>query len=185
MALPRFDPAHSVKFDLAAGTVQLDGCGPRLLVPPDALMDLCKHAGEESLRDFGRKLGTEVGRRMADQMGDALETAGLEGFLEHLGGNVALLGLGSVSLERWGKALLFVIEASPLGSAGGPLLAAVIEGALQRCLGRTTRAVVLSRDSEHVRIFVTGDAGAQKVERWLSEGTSWGDALARLQGGAS
>lgn len=185
MALPRFDPAHSVKFDLAAGTVQLDGSGPRLLVPPDALLDLCKHAGPESLRDFGRKLGTEVGRRMADQMGSAATTAGLEGFVDHLGGNLALLGLGSISLERWGKALLFVVEHSPLGAAGGPLLGAVIEGALQRCLGRTTRAIVLGSDADPIRIFVTGPSAAEKVEKWLSQGTSWGDALARLQGGAA
>jgi len=185
MALPRFDPSHSVKFDLGRGTVQIDGSSPRVLVPPSALLDLCQHAGEESLRDFGKKLGTEAGRRLAEHLGSATQSAGLEPFLEHLGGNLALLGLGSLLLERWGKALVFVVEGSPLGGAGAHLLGAVIEGALQRALGRDTRAVVLASDSDEVRLLVTGAGGAEKVRKWLADGVSWGDALARLQGGGS
>lgn len=186
MALPRFDPSHSVKFDIARGTVQLDGSGPRLLVPPDALLDLCKHAGEESLRDFGRKLGTEAGMRVAGQLGNAAETAPMDSFVEHLGGNLALLGLGSLSLERWGRALVFLVSESPLGAAGSHLIAAVIEGALQRSVGRDARVVVLGSDDGNVRLLATGTAGASKVEKWLKEGVAWGDALARLhEGGAS
>jgi len=184
--LPRFDPSHSVKFDIARGTVQLDGSGPRLLVPPDALLDLCKHAGEDSLRDFGRKLGTAAGLRMQSQLGTAAQSADLESFVEHLGGNLALLGLGSLSLERWGRALVFVVADSPLGGAGGHLLSAVIEGALQRCLGRDARVIVLGSEDGSVRLFAAGAAGASKVEKWLNEGVAWGDALARLhEGGAS
>ena len=186
MAFPRFDPSHSVKFDIGHGTVQLEGAGPRLLVPPDALLDLCKHAGGESLRDFGRKLGTESGRRLSGQLGDSVQTAGIEGFVEHLAGNLALLGLGALSLERWGKAAVFVVERSPLGAAGDELLGAVIEGLLQRALGRDVRTVVLKREDDTVRLLAAGESGAAKVDRWLSQGVAWGDALSRLhEGGAA
>ena len=137
------------------------------------------------MRDFGHRLGTEAGRRVADQLGDSLRSAGVEGFVEHLGGNLALLGLGSVSLERWGKALVFVVTGSPLGGAGDGLLAAVLEGALQRCLGREPRLVVLGRDADHVRLLAAGDKGAAKMRTWLGQGVSWGDALARLHDGGA
>jgi hypothetical protein len=186
MPFPRFDPTHTVKFDIGHGTVQLQGAGPRLLVPPEALLDLCKHAGDESLRDFGRKLGTEAGRRLASELGDAVKTAGVEGFVEHLAGNLALLGLGALSLERWGKAAVFVIDHSPLGAAGDTLLAAIIEGALQRALGRDVDAVVLGRDDGTVRLLAAGHVGAGKVRQWLASGVAWGEALSRLhEGGAA
>ncbi|MCC6900341.1 MAG: hypothetical protein IT377_15290 [Polyangiaceae bacterium] len=185
MAVTRFDPSHSVKFDLGRGSVHLEGTGARVLVPADALVELCRHAGADSLTDFGRKLGTEVGLRVTAHWGEGGLNIGVEGFVEHLGGNLALLGLGSLSLERWGKALVFVVEGSPLGSAGDPLLAAVIEGALQRSLGRDTRAVILGRDDGHVRFLVIGAPGADRVRAWLAEGKSWGEAIARLHEGSA
>ncbi len=69
MALPQFDASQTVKFDIARGSVELQGTGARLLVPPDALLELCKHAGDDALKDFGQKLGTEAGRRMAESVG--------------------------------------------------------------------------------------------------------------------
>ena len=185
MAVSRFDPSHSVKFDLGRGSVHLDGAGPRLLVPPDALIELCKHAGDDSLTNCGRTLGTEVGLRITEHWGDGGQSIGVEGFVDHLGGNLALLGFGSLSLERWGKALVFVIEGSPLGAAGDPLLAAVLEGALQRCMGRDGRAVVLGRDDAHVRFLVIGAPGADRARALLSQGKSWGEAIARLHEGSA
>jgi hypothetical protein len=185
MALPQFDASQSVKFDIARGSVELQGAGPRLLVPPDALLDLCKHAGEEALRDFGRRLGTEAGRRMQELLGRAADTASIEGFVDHLGGNLALLGLGSLSVERWGRALVFVIEGCPLGSAGDTLLGAVLEGAVQRCLGRDAHMVPLERDDKRVRLLATSSSGATKAKALLAQGVKWGDVLSRMHDGGS
>ncbi|MBK7585427.1 MAG: hypothetical protein IPI67_35200 [Myxococcales bacterium] len=173
-----------MKFDLGRGSVQLEGTGPRLLVPPDALVELCRHAGQDSLTDFGRKLGTEIGLRVSNSLGDAGKTIGVEGFVDHLGGNLALLGFGSLSLERWGRAIVFVVESSPLSAAGDPLLGALLEGALQRCMGRDATSVLLGRDAEHVRFLMTGARGAERVRAWLSEGKSFGEALERLHEGS-
>lgn len=185
MAVSRFDPSHSVKFDLGRGSVHLDGAGPRLLVPADALIELCNHAGGESLTNFGRQVGTEVGIRITQHWGDGGQNISVEGFVEHFGGNLALLGFGALALERWGKALVFVIEGSPLGAAGDVLLAAVIEGALQRCMGRDGRVVVLGRDDGHVRFLVVGSTGADRARAMLSAGKSWGEAIARLHEGSA
>ncbi len=181
MSTTRFDPSHAVKFNLAAGQIDLEGA--RMLVPPQALLALCKAAGEESVKDFGRSIGTEVGRRVASRLGDGFKGASIEGVVEHFGGDIALLGLGNLGVERWGRALVFTIEGSPLGEAGDALVSAVLEGALQRGAGRDVRVVFLTR-ADGVARFVALSAGtAGKASAWLSEGVAWADVVVRLQAG--
>lgn len=179
MAHTRFDPSQAVKFDLGRGVVQLDGSADRVLVPVDALLSLCRGAGEEATRDFGRTIGNEIGRRAAGRLG-AVADASLEEVLEHVGGDMALAGIGSLGIERWGRALVMTVSDSPLGAAGDPLLAAVLEGAIQRALGRDASVVPLARDGQWARLLVVGSKAATRVRGWLAEGVAWGDALARL-----
>ena len=179
----RFNPSGSVSFDLARGRVDCDG--EHVLVPADALLDLCRHAGDDAIVDFGRRLGTAAGRRVAARLGDGTSSATLEDVLEHLGGELALLGLGSLGLERWGRALVLSVEGGPFGQQLDRLLGAVLEGALQRAFGRDCHAVKLVRDDRLVR-FLIGSAGSVgKVNEWLGAGVSYGDALTRLQTGAA
>jgi hypothetical protein len=185
MDFPRFDPSHVLKFDLARGQVEVEGAPPRVLVPADALVELCKNVGPDAVRDFGRRLGTEAGRRTADALGAGLASASLETLLEHLGGNLALMGFGSLGLERWGKALVFTLDGSPFGAGGDALLSAVIEGALQRAAGRDTQVVALSRDDDRVRLIVLSPSAAGTVRDWLARGTSWGEVLSRLHQSSS
>ncbi len=182
MDFPRFDPSHVLKFDLARGQVEVDGASPRVLVPAEALVELCRAGGDDALRDFGRRLGTEAGRRTEEALGRGVQNASLETLLEHLGGNLALMGFGSLGLERWGKALVFTVDSSPFGANGDELLAAVIEGAVQRAVGRDAHVVRLARDDDRVRLVVLNAAAARRVQDWLAAGTSWGEVLSRLHG---
>lgn len=174
----RFNPSGSVSFDLVRGRVDLGG--EHVLVPADALVDLCRNAGDDAVVDFGRRLGTAAGRRVADRLGDGNQ-ATLEDVLEHLGGELALLGLGSLGLERWGRALVLTVDGGPFGQQLDRLLGAVLEGALQRTFGRDCHAVKLVRDDRQVRFLITSAASASKVSQWLGSGLSYGDALTRLQ----
>jgi len=184
MSLP-FDPSYALEFDLGRGQIRLANAAERVVVPCDALLALCQGASEEAVRDFGRRLGTEAGRLMNDRLGEAWR-ASLETVVEHLGGELALMGLGSLALERWGHALVLTFSHSALGAAGDFLLGSVLEGAMQRSFGRDVVAIKLSRDTDQVRFLIAGHAGASKVYHWLSEGMAWGDALSRLAGqGAS
>jgi hypothetical protein len=178
----RFNPSGSVSFDLVRGRV--DCGGEHVLVAADALVDLCRAAGDEAVSDFGRRLGTAAGRRVAERVGDT-SSASLEEVLEHLGGELALLGLGSLGLERWGRALVLTIDGGPFGQQLDRLLGAVLEGALQRAFARDVRAARLGRDDRQVRFLIASAAGATKVTDWLSSGVSYADALARLQKGAA
>jgi hypothetical protein len=150
-----------------------------VLIPADALIALCAGVDAESRKDFARRLGTEAGRRAALRLGDAMG-AGIDGVVEHLGGDLALMGLGSLELERWGRALVLAISGSPFGQGGDELLAAVLEGAIQRAFARDVGVVRLARDDARARFLVTSRNGADDVRTWLESGTSWGEALARL-----
>jgi hypothetical protein len=122
---------------------------------------------------------------MQENLGKAADTASIEGFVDHLGGNLALLGLGSLSVERWGRALVFIVDGSPLGSGGDALLAAILEGAVQRCLGRDAHMIALDRDDKRVRLLATSQKGAAKAKALLAEGVKWGEVLSRMHDGVS
>ncbi len=183
MAQPRFDPSQSVKFDLTRGAVSLEGSASNVVVPQQALLDLCRQAGDEALRDFGRKIGTEAGWRASGRLIDGPTRASIPAVVEHLGGNLALLGLGNLKVEQWGKALVFAVGNAPPGDHGAVLLGAVLEGALQRAMSRDLRMVVLDRDDQTVRLLATSPMTADKVRGWLAAGSSWGDALTKLNAG--
>jgi len=174
-----FDPSYALEFDFGRGQIRMANASERVIVPCDALLALCEGATEDAVRDFGRRLGTEAGRVMNDRLGEAWQ-ASLETVLEHLGGELALMGLGSLSLERWGPALVLSFSHSPLGGAGDLLLGSVLEGAMQRSFGRDTVAIKLTRDDQKVRFLMAGRAGAHKAGLWLAEGVPWGDVLSRL-----
>ena len=175
----RFNPSGSVSFDLVRGRV--DCGGDHVLVPADALIDLCRHAGDDAVSDFGRRLGTAAGRRVAERLGEGRTSATLEDVLDHLGGELALLGLGSLGLERWGRALVLTVDGGPFGQQLDRLLGAVLEGALQRAFGRDCHAAKLTRDDRQVRFLIASEGLASTVKTWLSSGLSYGDALTRLQ----
>jgi hypothetical protein len=174
-----FDPSYALEFDIGRGQIRMANAGERVVVPADALLALCQGASEDAVRDFGRRLGTEAGRIMNDRLGEAWQ-ATMETVVEHLGGELSIMGLGSLGLERWGQALVLSFAHSPLGWAGDLLLGSILEGAMQRSFGRDVVAIKLIRDTETVRFLIAGHDGANKASHWLSEGVPWGDVLSRL-----
>ena len=176
----RFDPSQAVRFHLDRGVVELAGSAREMLVPADALLELCRGAGPEALLDFGRRLGGDVGRRLTERFGNELAQASPETIVEHLGGELALLGLGSLALERWGQAVVLAFAEAPAGREGGQLVAAAVEGALQRALSRDVRAVVVNREAEQLRIVLVGVHVADRVKQWVESGSALSDVVARL-----
>ena len=182
----RFDPSETVTFDLSRGHVHLDGGPPCVLVPALALAALAEAAGGEAARRFGRALGLEIGRRAARRLsaiGGARDAA-VNTVVAQLGGELGLAGFGVLSLERWGQAVVPVVDGVPLGPSGDALLGGVLEGAIEATTGAEATAIFLARDGSRARFLLLGDAGARKVQGWLDHGVSWGDALARLHQGA-
>ncbi len=177
-----FDPSKAVTFDLSQGLVHLEGAPSRLLVPAEALRALAEAAGPEAAAAFGRAMGEAMGRRAASRLGagTGVQEAPVEAVVEHLGGELALAGRGSLGLERWGRALVLVVDQSPLGAGGDGLLGAALSAALEAAAGREVRTLLLGRDAVRARFLVGGAAGVAKVQAWLGEGVPWGEALVRL-----
>lgn len=174
-----FDPTAAVRFDLARGQIAVPNSGERVLIPADALLTLCDAADAEARKDFARRLGTEAGRRTAERLGSS-DAASAEAVVEHLGGDLALMGLGSLELERWGKALVLSVHGSPFGARGDALLAAALEGAIQRAFARDVGVARLARDDARVRFLVTSRTGAERVQSAIESGRAWAEVIAEL-----
>jgi hypothetical protein len=180
MAEPQFNPAQALKFDFGRGHVTLEGQEFCVIVPRQALIELLSAAGDEAARNFGQQLGADVGRRIAERLGSSIQQSSVEVFVDHLGGELALLGLGSLAVERWGMALVVVMQGAYGDKAGTALICAVVAGALQRALSRDAAVLELTRNESELRLLVISKYAAPRVQQWLDEKVPWGEAIARL-----
>lgn len=177
-----FNVAQGVRFDLAHGAVRAGASDDRLLIVPHAaLAELIASAPAPAVEALGRSLGTAIGRRAAARIGDATSSS-LEDFVTQLAGEVALAGAGVLSVERWGRALVVILEDSPLP---GALVSSLVAAALEGASGRKVAATLLSHDAHSARVLVSSDGAVGRVREWLASGVSWGDAIAKLHGGGS
>jgi len=168
-----------VRFDLPQGSVRAGGEGERVvLVPTSALDELVLGVPPEAVEALGRALGSAIGRRAAARMDE--KSASVEGFVAQLAGEAAITGIGALSVERWGRALVIVVEGSPLV---GTLLAPLVAAAIEAATGRSVSATVLARDERAARVLVASESGVGRVRDWVASGVPWGDALTKLHGG--
>ncbi len=180
MTKSSFDPQGAVEFDLPRGVVR--GSGDRLLVVPAGVVDdITREAGASAAANVARAIGAACGKRVLsrlDGVGNVLG-ASIESALSHLAGELAIAGVGALSLERWGRALVAVVDNSAISD--NACVAAVVQGAICAATARPVACVALVREENSVRVLVTSGAAALRARGWLAEGVSWGDVLARLQ----
>jgi hypothetical protein len=190
---PSFDPARSVTFDLEQGHVELADGGAHVLVPADALSALL--AGESSARVFGRTIGAaameRVGFRVADAHGssardahlvrDTLRAASIDTVVELLGGELALLGLGSLRIEQWGRTMLFVLYPHALDERADELVCGVFEGALVSLTDRDVAALVLDRSGSQLRILIGNHEAIERAGALLAGASFFTTIVSALQ----
>jgi hypothetical protein len=188
-----------VDFDLSRGRVERrasaegkDGQDDQVvLIPLAALAGLEKSAGWEVLKQLVRSIGVSIGRRAGARLGAArgVASASLEAVVSTLASEVAVSGWGALRLERWGRAMVLVIDHAPALPAGA--LAALIEGAIEAAAAREVHGVSLSPEratASSARVLIASEKTAERARRWLIEGASESDVLGRLSsanGGAS
>jgi len=183
--------AGTLSFDLAEGLVRLGG-EARLVVPASALMALWGGASPAARRVFGRALGESIGRaagrRLATDGADLTQVmldASPEAALSELAAAWALAGLGALDLERWGRALVFVVSGSPLGADGDELCEITLEGAVCVASGKSARVVRLERVDTRARFLVSSASVTGRMRAELARGTLWAEVLAELDGPTS
>jgi hypothetical protein len=175
-----FDPSQALRIDLARGQLTLLGSGDRMLVPLESLIDLLASSDHDSITAFGASIGTGIGRRIAERLGSSIDQASVELFTEHLGGELALCGLGNLSVERWGYALVLAIEGLKDSAALELLVSALIEAALQRALSRDVSVVSFGRVDATLKLSLLGHHAKDSVERAMTSGKSYGEVLTML-----
>lgn len=178
----RFDPTRAIVYDLSRGQLRDDEGQVRLNVPYFLLHRLCEQAGPEAASDFGHALGGDIGRRIRDRMANRADQADVAAWTEHLGGHLALLGLGDLSLERWGRALVIRVVGAPSGASA--LLSSVVAGALQRGLGRDVQVVTFDVD-DAVALLVLSPQTASRARALREAGESLGRVVEQLHQGTA
>lgn len=178
---PRFDPTRAVIFDLARGQLRDDEGAARLNLPVALVIRLCEAAGDNGMRDFARGLGADLGRRIHDRLGRDGQLASVASWAEHLGGHLALIGLGNLRVERWGRALVLRVQDLPLGAEA--LVGGVLEGALSRGLSKDGELVDF-RTEAVVAYLVVSPATAMRARQLRDSGQGLGTVIESLHQGA-
>jgi hypothetical protein len=175
-----FDPTGAVQFDLGRGVVE--GGGERmLLVPASLLAEVAHAAGAEAARAIAHAIGTACGERLSTRLGgsEGVTKASVDDIVTQLTGELAVSGVGSMHLERWGRAIVIVVQNCPISDPEA--VAEIIGAALVAATDRPVSATALVRDAGGVRVLVTGKDGAERAKQLLAKGSSWGDVLANIQ----
>jgi len=157
-----------------------------VLVPVSSLAGLEKLAGLELTRQFARSIGVSVGRRVAAKLGsaDGVAKATMESFVSALAGEIAVSGWGALHLERWGRAMVLVVEHAPALPSGA--FAALLEGAVEAAAAREVHAVALagatpaSGGGTTARVLIASKKSAEHARRWLVEGAGEAEVIKRL-----
>jgi hypothetical protein len=181
MAGPAFDPSNAVRFDLKSGAAS-DGKGQRLVLVPSASVESLDTDAQAKLgSDLGRACGARAATRLGGDAG--VRAAPLEQVVTHLAGELAVAGIGAVHVERWGRAMVFVVTNPSVASDS--FLAAALAGALGAVSGRDVAAAPLGRDRGAARYFLGSPATADKVRKLVAQGRSYAEVVAALQGGSA
>jgi hypothetical protein len=183
--MSKFDPTNAVTFDVAHGTVKTGKTGEEhrvVLVPKGALGDVIDSVGDVGARALGNAIGRAAGEHMLETMGSVqkIREAALDVVITQLAGELSIRGVGLVTMERWGRAMIVAIE-SPI-STSGEFLAGLIETAFASSTGRDLKTVCLDRGSP-ARILLANQAVVTKAKSLLGDGVDFNTLVSRLQEG--
>lgn len=176
------DLSGAFEADLSAGRLTLRvGAEARVLAVPASVFatlltgDAARLAGEQ----VGAAVGADVKALLGADEDPTPETVGFA-----LSAALALRGLGTLRLERWGDALLAVLEGvAHEGPAFASFLATVVGAAVAAVTGSPSRGVLLSASGAEAKVLLVHDEAAAAVAAWVAEGQSQSAVLARLHGG--
>jgi hypothetical protein len=188
-----FDSSRAVRFDLREGKVALADREPQVLLPLEELLAFA--AGERTIRTLARGLGRGAMLRAAARLADpevppsssegpseTLRAASLPTVVEQLGGEVALLGLGSLRAETWGEALVIVLDPCSLDARGDELVEGMIEGALALATAQEVHALVVDRRPGAVRVVVAHGEAIGRLRPLVLAGEPFAEVLRALHG---
>lgn len=187
------DLQRPVRFDLSRGEI-LVSVGrsrvddePHVLLPTSVVATLLADAG--LARDAGLRVGVSLMERVATRMLSRQEerrgvdvrqivrAQSLEVVVDFLGAELAVLGFGALRIERWGRALLFVLDPCSLSAAQDPFVEGLFEGALASVADRDVHALVVDRTGETARVLIGGESAIERAAPLVAEGQYFTDVI--------
>jgi hypothetical protein len=183
MAERPFDPTRALRFDVQSGSVIASGDMRDMrdmrvvLIPAEALAELAKSDLPGVIEGMGNLIGRAIGKRLGARLGASASSGTVESFVTEMAGELGIAGYGAVSVERWGHALIVVVEGSALPIR---MLAPLIGAAIENATGREVWSAMLMHDERTARVLVSSRSAIARVRDWLDEGIAWGVALTRL-----
>ncbi len=175
------------RFHLAEGRVTTRQRAPQVVVPASALLQLQAELDVPQLVNFGAALGEEVAGRLLEELPEA-KTASAATVADHLGAQLAVMGLGSLNLEFWGDAMVFALVGCPLLAPAGThqpgeaIISGLLQAVLQRVFGKTARVLPLQKQDQTTRWLVCHEGVADRLSEWVNSGMGAANVLARLNG---
>ena len=112
-----------------------------------------------------------------------MRSAEVELVLSHLAGELAVAGVGSIHVERWGRAMIGVVVNPAVRHDA--FVGAVLAAALGAAAGRDVAAAPLGHEGGAARYFLGSPKTTPRVIALVAAGKSYAEILAILQGGAS
>ena len=176
-----FDAAGFIKIDLTAGQMTSVANDRLAALPSDVLAFL---APGEQLTDAAFSWGGQHGLHFAKSTGTSPAELEVSVLADHLGGTLAVLGLGNLSIEIHGSALLFRLtpSAKQFSEGGDALLCGFLSGFL-RCLSPHMFEVIALGADGGDQIFWAGNPDAsQRLSALVNQGLTPLDALSEMTG---
>jgi hypothetical protein len=175
-----FDAAGFLTFDLAAGELRSRESERLVVIPAETLDAL---AAGQALDQTWRRWGKLHGATLAAHVRKAGKEPGVEVLAEHLGGLLAALGLGKISVEIRGDALMFRHVDSAASAASRELLAIFLAGYLE-AVGPDRFEVLPLDDKGKGTLFFAGcPAAIGKVRAAVERGAAALEAVERVSKG--
>jgi len=173
-----FDAAGFLEVDLNNGCIRSRADDQLALVPWDVLATL---NGNELLGAVAHAWGERHAKQLTAQSGGDLTTIDLSAISDHLGGTLATLGMGTLSVVIHGNALLFKAVARESSAPGyAKLLSGFIKGYLHILSPHEFAVPVLETTDAHVILFAGNANAAQTLQSYIGQGLSPLAAVERL-----
>ncbi|MDD5309477.1 MAG: hypothetical protein PHU25_19340 [Deltaproteobacteria bacterium] len=178
-----FDAAGFLTFDLAAGELRSRE-NERLVVIPAETLDALPvgQALEQTWRRWGRLHGASLAAHLRKVGG----RPGIEVLADHLGGSLAALGLGKISVEIRGDALVFRLTENKSGRASPAsrdLLSCFLGGYLEAIGPDRFEVLPLDEQGRGALFFAGCTEAVGKVRGWVEQGAGALEAVERLSKG--
>jgi hypothetical protein len=172
-----FDPGDYYAFDLSRGAVHTRHGERVLVLSTEVIGPLVSTAARHGDLTAVRALGKRIGEDATRSLGDDARRGSPEAVLTHVSGTLALLGWGTLSLERWGSALVLCLAGAPSLDPDRLGLAALLGGVLTTLGGRDVACVPIGGGA---RFVIVHPNIAETVWAWAKEGAELGQIVGRL-----